>query len=140
MNLFMTKKEKLAKKEELSKQLSQLPEEADYSQNEEYAKLKEDIAALRTERIAALAAPSENVTVFNTKGFAANEIVSLGDVRAAALTDESGRAYPVQQTEKGAVAYLPMLPSKGWRTYATLEKAAEAPCRFTLTDSNTKLK
>ena len=101
---------------------------------QEYAKLEEDIAALRTERMAALAAPSENVTVFNTKGFAANEIVSLGDVRAAALTDESGRAYPVQQTEKGAVAYLPMLPSKGWRTYATLEKAAEAPCRFTLTD------
>lgn len=30
----------LAQKEELSKQLSQLPEEADYSQNEEYAKLK----------------------------------------------------------------------------------------------------
>lgn len=32
--------ETLAQKEELSKQLSQLPEEADYSQNEEYAKLK----------------------------------------------------------------------------------------------------
>lgn len=32
--------ETLSQKEELSKQLSQLPEEADYSQNEEYAKLK----------------------------------------------------------------------------------------------------
>lgn len=32
--------ETLALKEELSKKLSQLPEEADYSQNEEYAKLK----------------------------------------------------------------------------------------------------
>lgn len=32
--------ETLAQKEELSKQLSQLPEEADYSQNEEYVKLK----------------------------------------------------------------------------------------------------
>lgn len=30
----------IAKKEELSKQLSELPEEADYSQNEEYVKLK----------------------------------------------------------------------------------------------------
>lgn len=32
--------ETLAKKEELSKQLLELPEEADYSQNEEYVKLK----------------------------------------------------------------------------------------------------
>lgn len=39
-SLEKQEQETLAKKEELSKQLSQLPEEADYSQNEEYAKLK----------------------------------------------------------------------------------------------------
>ena len=39
-SLEKQEKETLAQKEELSKQLSQLPEEADYSQNEEYVKLK----------------------------------------------------------------------------------------------------
>lgn len=39
-SLKKQEQETLAQKEELSKQLSQLPEEADYSQNEEYAKLK----------------------------------------------------------------------------------------------------
>lgn len=39
-SLKKQEQETLAQKEELSKQLSQLPEEADYSQNEEYVKLK----------------------------------------------------------------------------------------------------
>lgn len=39
-SLEKQEQETLAQKEELSKQLSQLPEEADYSQNEEYVKLK----------------------------------------------------------------------------------------------------
>lgn len=39
-SLEKQEQETLAKKEELSKQLSQLPEEVDYSQNEEYVKLK----------------------------------------------------------------------------------------------------
>lgn len=39
-SLKKQEQETLAQKEELCKQLSQLPEEADYSQNEEYAKLK----------------------------------------------------------------------------------------------------
>ena len=39
-SLEKQEQETLAKKEELSKQLSQLPEGVDYSQNEEYAKLK----------------------------------------------------------------------------------------------------
>lgn len=39
-SLKKQKQETLVQKEELSKQLSQLPEEADYSQNEEYVKLK----------------------------------------------------------------------------------------------------
>lgn len=39
-SLEKQEQETLERKEELSKQLSQLPEEADYSQNEEYAKLK----------------------------------------------------------------------------------------------------
>ena len=55
-SLEKQEQETLAKKEELSKQLSQLPEEADYSQNEEYVKLKAehdkilaDIAKLESE-------------------------------------------------------------------------------------------
>lgn len=39
-SLKKQEQETLVQKEELSKQLSQLPEEADYSQNEEYVKLK----------------------------------------------------------------------------------------------------
>lgn len=39
-SLEKQEQETLAQKEELSKQLSQLPEEADYSQNEEYVKMK----------------------------------------------------------------------------------------------------
>lgn len=55
-SLEKQEQETLAKKEELSKQLSQLSEEADYSQNEEYVKLKAehdkilvDIAKLESE-------------------------------------------------------------------------------------------
>ena len=39
-SLKKQKQDAIAKREELSKQLSEIPEEADYTQNEEYAKLK----------------------------------------------------------------------------------------------------
>lgn len=99
----------------------------------EYAALEEKVSALLRERMAALAAPSENVTVFNTKGMETDEIVRLGSLQAAALTD--GRnVYPVQQTAEGAVAALPALPSKGWRTYAVVAGADAAPVPFSRPD------
>lgn len=44
----------------------------------EYEALERQISALLGERLAALAAPSDAVTVFNTKGFASDEAVCLG--------------------------------------------------------------
>ena len=99
----------------------------------EYAALEEKSRALLQERMAALAAPSKNITVFNTKGMETDEIVRLGDVQAAALTDDEG-VYPIQQTEEGAIAALPGLPSKGWRTYTTLSDAGAAPLPFARKD------
>ncbi len=99
----------------------------------EYAALEEEIAALSRERLALLAPPSDCVTVFNTKGFPSDEAVCLGDIKAAALVDEDGARYPVQQTARGAVVSLEALPAKGWRTYTLSQEPAEPACPFTLT-------
>ncbi len=99
----------------------------------EYAALEEEIAALSRERLALLAPPSDCVTVFNTKGFPSDEAVCLGDIEAAALVDEDGVRYPVQQTAQGAVVSLEALPAKGWRTYTLSQEPAEPACPFTLT-------
>ena len=92
----------------------------------EYAALEEQIARMEEERLALLAPAADQLTVFNTKGFESDETVCLGDVRAAALVDENGARVPVQQTAQGAVAHLPSLPAKGWRTYTLAQEPAEA--------------
>ena len=102
----------------------------------EYAAMEETIAALTQARMAALAPASERVTVFNTKGFPSSEAVRLGALDAAALVDEDGARYPVQQTEDGALAWLEGLPAKGWRTYAVSREGAEEACPFTLRDDH----
>ena len=91
----------------------------------EYAQVQSEIAKLEKERLALLAPASENVTVVNTKGFSADEVVNLGAVDAASLVDGEGRVWPVQQTEDGAVAYLESLPAKGYKTYAVSNEPAE---------------
>ena len=101
---------------------------------QEYAAMEEKIAQLEQERMAALCAPGDNLTVFNTKGFAGDEIVPLGETDVQALLDEAGTLYPVQHTEKGAFVSLKDLPAKGWRTYQTRTEAVSAPSPFTLPD------
>ena len=100
----------------------------------EYAAMEETIARLEQERMAALCPPGDNLTVFNTKGFAGDEIVPLGEIDVQALLDEAGTLYPVQHTEKGAFVSLKDLPAKGWRTYQTRTEAVSAPSPFTLSD------
>ena len=100
----------------------------------EYAAMEEKIAQLEQERMAALCVSGDNLTVFNTKGFAGDEIVPLGETDVQALADEAGTLYPVQHTEKGAFVHLKDLPAKGWRTYQTRMESVSVPSPFTLTD------
>lgn len=102
----------------------------------EYEALERQISALRGERLAALAAPSDAVTVFNTKGFASDEAVCLGQLDAAALVDADGARYPVQQTAEGTVAFLPALPAKGWRAYSVSNQPEPCAAPFALADDH----
>ncbi len=89
----------------------------------EYEALADEAGALIHQRLQLLAGQGDGVTVFNTLGFARNDVVNLGDVKATGLKDETGRVYPVQQTADGAVVYLENLPSKGFKTFAPVESA-----------------
>ena len=97
----------------------------------EYEQMEEEIGKLRDERLAALTPAGEGITVFNTTGFARNDVVELGKCTAAALSDGEGHVYPVQQTENGAVVYVESLPAKGRRTFAPAAAPAAAE-RFVL--------
>jgi alpha-mannosidase len=92
----------------------------------EYAWLEEKIAELTKERLDALTEAGDGITIYNTLGFERNDVISLGECSAKALTDGAGNYYPVQQTGTGAVAYVTGLPSKGSKTFAFAEKEAEA--------------
>ena len=100
----------------------------------EYAAMEAELAEIHRERLEAMFPPSACVTILNTKGFASDEVVQLGDMQASLLVDGEGRRFPVQQTEDGAVAYLPALPAKGWKSYAVSTDAAAVEPPFTLTD------
>lgn len=58
--------------------------------------------------------------------------MSLGNVDAEALADETGKVYPVQKTADGAVVYVENLPSKGFKTLRKVSGKAASP--FTRTD------
>lgn len=103
----------------------------------QYAALAEKLSGMIGERLAALTPAGDGVTVFNTTGFARNDVVTLPGVEAEALADETGRTYPVQMTADGAVVYLENLPSKGRKGFAKVASAAAAS-PFTLSaDSHT---
>ncbi len=91
----------------------------------EYAWLEEKIAELTKERLDALTEAGDGITIYNTLGFERNDVISLGECSAKALTDGAGNYYPVQQTGTGAVAYVSGLPSKGSKTFAFAGKEAE---------------
>ncbi|MDF2541514.1 MAG: Alpha-mannosidase [Herbinix sp.] len=101
---------------------------------EEYAELTEKATKLIAERLKALTASGNGVTVYNTLGFDRDDIVHLCECSAAGLKDEEGNFYPVQQTKDGAVVYLKGIPAKGSKTFEVVETNAETP--FTLVGNN----
>ena len=82
--------------------------------------MAETISALSADRMQVLAPQGEGITVFNTTGKTRSDIVVLENCTANALSDGKN-TYPVQQTENGAVAFLPDLPPKGYKCFAPVE-------------------
>ena len=91
----------------------------------EYEEMEAQISVLTDERVRALICEGEGVTVLNTTGFERDDVVELGDCDAEALLDENGSVYPVQQTRKGAVAFVKALPSKGYKTFGKVSAGEE---------------
>lgn len=98
----------------------------------EYDALLSETGALIRDRLEALAGPGESITLFNTLGFARDDVVCLGKkIQADALQDPDGAVYPLQQTPDGAIAYVRGLPSKGWLTLVPISRKvlASSSCR-----------
>ena len=91
----------------------------------EYEEMEAQISVLTDERVRALIREGEGVTVLNTTGFERDDVVELGDCDAEALLDENGSVYPVQQTRKGAVAFVKDLPSKGYKAFGKVSAGEE---------------
>ena len=91
----------------------------------EYEEMEAQISVLTDERVRALICEGEGVTVLNTTGFERDDVVELGDCDAEALLDENGSVYPVQQTRKGAVAFVKDLPSKGYKAFGKVSAGEE---------------
>lgn len=102
----------------------------------EYAEIESRLAEMIEEKLNLLTVDGEDkVSVFNTLGFERNDVVNLGDCHAAALTDESGKIYPVQETADGAVAYITDIPAKGGRTFRILETAEKEASDIQITEN-----
>lgn len=86
----------------------------------EYEQIAKQLEELSAQRLHALTPAGEGITLYNTTGFLRDDIVNLGECRAAALCDESGSLYPVQQAKGGAIAYVKGLPAKGSKGFALL--------------------
>lgn len=84
---------------------------------EEYAAIEKEAAGLIQADLDVISKDASGVTLFNTAGFVRDDMTCLGDVDAAALVDEAGKAYPVQMTGDGAYVWVEGLPSKGYRGY-----------------------
>lgn len=97
----------------------------------EYAQLQEEGESLLGCRAQSLVQEAPGtVTLFNTTGFARDDVVCLGAFSGGALEDGEGRRFPVQQTKEGAVAFVTGLPAKGWKTFRATE-AGETASPFT---------
>ncbi len=96
----------------------------------EYGELAEKAANLIGYRLKELTGEGEGLTIYNTLGFERDDIVNLGSCHAAALKDEKGNTYPVQQTKEGAVAYVKGIPSKGSRTFELVKDSTEGDTPF----------
>ena len=102
----------------------------------EYAEIESRLAEMIAEKLNLLMdGGQDKISVFNTLGFDRNDVVSLGDCHAAALTDESGKIYPVQETAQGAVAYITDIPAKGGKTLQLLDTVKEEASRIQITEN-----
>ena len=102
----------------------------------EYAEIESRLAEMIAEKLNLLMDDGQDkISVFNTLGFDRNDVVSLGDCHAAALTDESGKIYPVQETAQGAVAYITDIPAKGGKTLQLLDTVKEEASRIQITEN-----
>lgn len=102
----------------------------------EYAEIESRLAEMIAEKLDLLMdGGQDKISVFNTLGFDRNDVVSLGDCHAAALTDESGKIYPVQETAQGAVAYITDIPAKGGKTLQLLDTVKEEASRIQITEN-----
>lgn len=102
----------------------------------EYAEIESRLAEMIAEKLNLLMdGGQDKISVFNTLGFDRNDVVSLGDCHAAALTDESGKIYPVQETVQGAVAYITDIPAKGGKTLQLLDTVKEEASRIQITEN-----
>lgn len=98
----------------------------------EYQELEEKAGAMIKERLTELTPKGDGITLYNTTGFVRSDVVNLGAIKAAALSDENGKIYPAQQTKNGTVVFVDHLPSKGSKTYLPVEKADEGEVPFAL--------
>ena len=102
----------------------------------EYAEIESRLAEMIAEKLNLLMdGGQDKISVFNTLGFDRNDVVSLGDCHAAALTDESGKIYPVQETAQGAVAYITDIPAKGGKTLQLLDTVKKEASRIQITEN-----
>lgn len=87
----------------------------------EYEEIAAKTKDLMEERMNALLTEEDGITVFNTLGFERDDIVSLGDVKATAVTNGKN-VFPVQQTKDGAVAFIKGMPSKGYMSLTACDE------------------
>ncbi|HEX3077948.1 MAG TPA: alpha-mannosidase, partial [Lachnospiraceae bacterium] len=99
----------------------------------EYEALSEQGKAMIEERLHTLTEEGDGITVYNTLGFARNDVVLLPIDTADALADEEGNIYPVQNTTEGSVVYLKGIPSKGSATFRKVE-SGKVRNPFTITN------
>lgn len=88
----------------------------------EYADLLAEADEKKKICLDALTKGGDGISIYNTLGFTRDDVVNLPSELSlpehAALTDEDGTVYPVQQTADGAEVFVKGLPSKGSRTFA----------------------
>ena len=85
----------------------------------EYAEIESRLAEMIAEKLNLLMdGGQDKISVFNTLGFDRNDVVSLGDCHAAALTDESGKIYPVQKQPREQLHILQIFLQKAEKLYS----------------------
>lgn len=99
----------------------------------EYAQIEMQIASLEAERMHYIAgdSASENITIFNTKGFESDEVLVLDIRDYNALKDSNGNLFPLQHTQSGSIASLKALPAKGYEVFQPTHSDAVLDSPFT---------